>query len=706
MLTERFKSGIIKFILICVIDTHLKGDFMAGKIKRLLSFLTVIVIVAASFPLTASAAPTSDQILNAAVYIIISNEGSYTTVLRNDNGALSIGKLGWHATNALNLLKEIIAKNPSRALSILGVPLYNEIVTSTYWESRILTQSEASVISVLLSTAESIETQDNSAKEYISGYLRHGMSLGISDPAALIFLADYENQNGYYGAANYFRQVMNTYGAVTLSTLYECSSKNWRRTRTYNFCASVNWSAFSDGSGSHTVTDTTAPTISDVMVSNLTSKGFTVSCTASDNSGLDAVYYAVYYLSDGTDGAVWYKYDAGDGKTSHTVSIGEFSNRTGDYCVFIYAFDKTGNYSYAGLNIINVPDEKQEQQPFILTVSTINDGQTDRKITWRAKASGGSGNYQYAFALYRNGKCVDMRNFNDFSDYSYTAKENGTYSIMAAAYDEKLGSNASASSTDVHIFDPIVISSFSADKSAAMLGETVTWSVSAEGGEGALEYSYTLYKDGKIEYSTPYTPNTEFTYKPSSGGLYSVTVNIKDSYAGTQSEQSPELTVIEPLSASDVSFSKSGAAAGSSVTCLVKVFGGSGIYTCVFTIYRDGDPVLVSPSLDVPEFTFKADKAGEYTASVVVTDNDSTAVTVSGGSLNVIESAVKGDADFDGEINASDARLTLRCAAKLISCDDETRYVMDVNGDGVISSSDARSILRASAKIEPIPING
>ena len=675
--------------------------FMTGKIRRALSIIIIVFIIATSLPLTVTAAPSFNQIVNASEYIITSNEGTYTTVLRNDNGALSIGKLCWHATNALNLLKEIIAANPSQALSILGVALYNEVITSSYWESRILTQAEASVIAVLLSTSESMTVQDTVAYTYISGYIQHGMRLGITEPVSLVFFADFENQSGYAGASNFYSEVMSTYGRVTLATLYECSSKNARRTKTYNFCATINWDSFSDSHGSQQK-DTTPPTISDVTVSNLTENGYTVSCSAADNKSVAAVYYAVYYRTDGIDGTKWYKYTPSDGKSSHTVNISEFSGRSGDYCTFIYAFDEAGNYSYVGLNIITVPESVPAVVPFTLTVSAIKDGSTDRKITWRAKATGGSGNYQYAFALYRNGNRIDMRNFNDFSDYSYTAEENGVYHVIVAAYDAQLGKTASVTSTDINIFDPIVIYSVTANKPAAMLGETVTWTANASGGEGELKYSYTLYKDDTAVYSTAFLSNKSFSYKPESGGVYSVSVNVMDQYSQTASLQSGSITVIEPLAASDVAFSKSYTIAGASVSCSAEISGGSGSYTCVFTIYCDNEPVLTSEPVSASDFTFTVPKSGSYTAKVTVTDADGTVTSVTGGSMTAAKEAQKGDANCDGKVNASDARLVLRCAAKLETIDESFRHLADVNGDGRITASDARLILRAAAQLETL----
>ena len=59
-----------------------------------------------------------------------------------------------------------------------------------------------------------------------------------------------------------------------------------------------------------------------------------------------------------------------------------------------------------------------------------------------------------------------------------------------------------------------------------------------------------------------------------------------------------------------------------------------------------------------------------------------------------------GDIDGNGKINATDARLILRIAAKLDASTDTKLLAGDLNGDGKISASEARSALRFAARLE------
>lgn len=60
----------------------------------------------------------------------------------------------------------------------------------------------------------------------------------------------------------------------------------------------------------------------------------------------------------------------------------------------------------------------------------------------------------------------------------------------------------------------------------------------------------------------------------------------------------------------------------------------------------------------------------------------------------------KGDINGDGKVSAVDARMALRCSAKLQTLTEEQMKAADVNGDGKVTAVDARLILRVSAKLQ------
>ena len=67
----------------------------------------------------------NENIIKKASEIIFSNEGGYSSVNRDDNGAVSVGRLQWHGTRALNLLKKIVkALGEEKSLSFISEELY------------------------------------------------------------------------------------------------------------------------------------------------------------------------------------------------------------------------------------------------------------------------------------------------------------------------------------------------------------------------------------------------------------------------------------------------------------------------------------------------------------------------------------------------------------------------------------------------------
>ena len=216
--------------------------------KMLCLLLTLFVLITAVFSISAY---TTDDITEAAHDLIFSHEGVYTTVLVDDNGAVSIGKIGWHGRRALQLLQAIADMNPEQAEELLGEELYIEIFVSEneQWDTRIFTQEEKEKVQALLATEESKTFQDKHAMADIKSYIVHGQTMGMTDGKVLVFFADLENQMGQLGAENVVEIAIEATGSVTditLDDIYEASmaddlasSSPIRRKSAYDYCNSL-----------------------------------------------------------------------------------------------------------------------------------------------------------------------------------------------------------------------------------------------------------------------------------------------------------------------------------------------------------------------------------------------------------------------------------------------------------------------------------
>lgn len=164
------------------------------------------------------------EIAEKAAPIIFSHEGDYGSVNRNDNGALSVGKVQWHGSRALSLMREICgALGAVRGRGMLGAALYAEITAKgTSWGTRKATEQEAALLSAALSSTEGKKAQDELAIKDITGYCTHVNNLGVTDPAAIIFMADIENQGGAGASARIIRAA----SGKTLDALYASAKRD------------------------------------------------------------------------------------------------------------------------------------------------------------------------------------------------------------------------------------------------------------------------------------------------------------------------------------------------------------------------------------------------------------------------------------------------------------------------------------------------
>ena len=214
-----------------------------------LSCLTIIGLVVSSFAVSFSASAVSvDEMTKAAVQIISRSEGTYGTINRNDNGAVSIGMLQWHADRALQLMRSIANADTGSAQSILGSTFYNEVMTASSWNSRTFSAAEGTAASNLLTTAAGKSKQDALAYSDVQGYISAGQNLGISNAGVLVYYAELYNRG--MGVA---RRILNAaanggaYSSVTLSKLHSPALANSssyytsRLNNAYNTIVSLGW---------------------------------------------------------------------------------------------------------------------------------------------------------------------------------------------------------------------------------------------------------------------------------------------------------------------------------------------------------------------------------------------------------------------------------------------------------------------------------
>ena len=203
-------------------DTDILSDSEAVELQQeIASYSNDGILLTAAAPSTIGGVATTD-IINAAKVMIRKYEGSYSSVNANDNGALSIGKMQWHADRAKSLLRIIISGDAASAQAILGDALYNEILSDASWSKRILTTDEAKKMQTLLATTQSQLAQDVQENTDVTGYVNDIYNRGIRNAAAVVYLADVENQSGPGGVKTILSYAKNfgNLGDLTLNEIH------------------------------------------------------------------------------------------------------------------------------------------------------------------------------------------------------------------------------------------------------------------------------------------------------------------------------------------------------------------------------------------------------------------------------------------------------------------------------------------------------
>ena len=108
--------------------------------------------------------------------------------------------------------------------------------------------------------------------------------------------------------------------------------------------------------------DAEAPSITNVRVSDVSSSGYTVSCTVTDNVGVTRVAFPTWTTKavngNDQDDLVWKDGIISGNTATFSVNISDHNNETGTYITHIYAYDAAGNSSSASTGWVTVPEPK------------------------------------------------------------------------------------------------------------------------------------------------------------------------------------------------------------------------------------------------------------------------------------------------------------------------------------------------------------
>jgi hypothetical protein len=325
--------------------------------------------------------------------------------------------------------------------------------------------------------------------------------------------------------------------------------------------------------------------------------GDTVTWTATSPTG---VSYAFYIMKKGTGGAAdqrvhmqWYG-------PSNTVSY-KFLEE-GTYYARVFVKDAQDKLTWQ--NTLSHWDVAVSGGTAVLSgVSFISfaPGEVDinNDLIYEVEPVGGEAPFGYAFYVFRDGSRVATEWYKPCNlevgegyKFKYLAKEPGQYQVQAFIKDAtgKIVSKPSDETKVSGVSTELKIT----DISGSPDNGTITWNVTAAGGEAPYQYAFYVYKGEARVHTQWYGASAEFVYAPAEHGSYSVEAFVKDKTGKIVHDRGDavtfEGTVPEVLSV-EITGDPPGGDCGEEKTWTAAGSGGKTPYEYAFYVYEAGSRV-------------------------------------------------------------------------------------------------------------------
>ena len=186
-------------------------------------------------------------------------------------------------------------------------------------------------------------------------------------------------------------------------------------------------------------------------------------------------------------------------------------------------------------------------------------------VNWYDTRSWGSNRYDFWPGWKYHNTANEIDYLNASYDIRLKAVPRDMYAAGDPVYSNVIHVNGGAAA------QPLSVSSVNADKTSANAGEKITWTCTATGGDGDLQYYFILYKDGTKLKTRSYSTKKTYSYTPTEAGTYKVKVYVKDSAGNKVYKTSKGVTVIAAVAAPVITTQPKAQTAAAGATATFKV---------------------------------------------------------------------------------------------------------------------------------------
>lgn len=185
-----------------------------------------------------------------------------------------------------------------------------------------------------------------------------------------------------------------------------------------------------------------------------------------------------------------------------------------------------------------------------------------------------------------------------------------------------------------------------ADRSHAVVGEPVTWTATAIGASGTVQYCFdVLWEDedtnqGDFVYEGSWTTASTLTFTPALPGEYTVWLSVKDAAGKTADVQGARVVVRyadDSLRVLSVTADKTNAAKGQTITWTAAAQGGRGDKQYRFDIYKGSILIFGTEYGSSDQVSYLVEQGGVYKVKAYVKDEAGTEAFKLGDSVSVLD---------------------------------------------------------------------
>ncbi|NMD37423.1 MAG: hypothetical protein GYA87_01925, partial [Christensenellaceae bacterium] len=307
-------------------------------------------------------------------------------------------------------------------------------------------------------------------------------------------------------------------------------------------------------------------------------------------------------------------------KSLYNTEMSYTPKSPGKYKFVLFAKDAAGNiktYTTDEFSVTASPLELRANVGF-------KKYQTGSVVNITARASGGSGKYQYAYYVFKENAVIEKFGYTANAQFKYTPKSAGTYYVLAFVKDS-LGAIKTNATSEFYVETyPLNIELYSES-----FNKIVYCGAYPEGGVAPYKYAYYIYKNNTLVEKFPYIDGevdiygyyNDFYYNPKNSGKYKVLVFVKDSAGTIKTKTTEEFEINLDLKLNRTPEIENSITLGNAINVKTYAIYGEGFYKYAYYIYKNGALLQKLPYTNNANLAYKPKTTGIYKILVFVKDD-------------------------------------------------------------------------------------